>query len=155
MVIPAGHASCGGLFPAAFCAQVQSHAWQKPANLPGQEGSPGVGAGLREGGVHPAPRSGRSQRARVQILPKACPLCQGLSAPTRQPPGARVRSSERKPCGDEADPSGGQRPASRFPGRLWEEVMEGTGLPVDPGAVGDSPPPLPAWGCTFSPALPE
>lgn len=45
-MILAGTRLLQGLFPGALCPQGQVHAWEKPADLPGQEGSPGVGAGL-------------------------------------------------------------------------------------------------------------
>lgn len=88
------------------------------------------------GHVYPAPWSGKSWRVRVQILLKDSTSFQGLSVSTREQPGARVRRSEGKSCGDEADPAGCQ-----LPGTLSEEVIETTGLPVDPGAIGGSPPP--------------
>lgn len=64
------------------------------------------------GHVYPAPWSGKSWRVRVQILLKDSTSFQGLSVSTREQPGARVRRSEGKSCGDEAD-----RPAASFRAR--------------------------------------
>ena len=131
-----------GTFPGAF--QVQSHAWEKPADLSSQEGSPGVGAGLEVGG-----RLSSSMVWQVLELLSADSaqrphFVPGVVCVHERAAWSQSWRSEPKPRGEEADPSG----------FLLPKHAVQAGHRENPGATGGFLPLPLALECTFGPALP-